>query len=381
MRLSSKAAVCAALAAGLLAGCSGTNSGASSSLPGGSAIPSHRVHHNWAPINLLGSGYSNQSKSRGKDVRFNGRGVPPPAARGGFFASQFLGSGVPAWAQKPNPENDPPMCTVSTPQTDFVNGIGADQKGNLIVPGSSYTSGTDEAWTIQVFQGPNVCPGDLIGTIPVTTGQPVDAFAFDAATGPIAVSEINFDTGKGDVVICTLASDSCSGPITSTSVKSWGAGVVMDTAGDCWLSTATKSALNHPVGFQLIYWQGCTGNGQVATGTQNSTYGGLFLDSQGNLDAIDGFGEALYVYQGCNPVCTPVNDGGLPLRGQGLFGNLNGAGTRLAVGDTNNASVDVFVYTPTALTYRYNFNNGLTLGLDVSAGIFSPNNQRQRRGL
>jgi hypothetical protein len=309
-----------------------------------------------------------------KQMHVEGPGDAPPGQRGGYYASEFLGSGIPAWAPKPNNENSPPVCTVSG-QTYFVNGIAADQKGNLIVPGSDPSGYTS---TIQVYQGPPVCPGGeqgpLLGTITDPYGQAVDAAAFNAGVGPIAVSEINYDTGKGDVVICTLASGTCSPPATSSAVKLWGAGVAMDSAGDCWLSTATRFSLGHPEGFQLIYWAGCTGNGVVSTGTQNKTYGGLFIDDDGNLAALDAFNSMLYVYSGCKPSCTLV--GSMQLIGNSFFGNLNGAGTRLAVGDVTSGSVDVYVYTPTALTYRYSFNNGLTSSDNVEAGIFSPSNQR-----
>jgi hypothetical protein len=157
--------------------------------------------------------------------------------RGGFYATEFRSDvGVFGYSPKPNKDNDPPVC--SPPGSRWnVNGIASDNKGNLIVPGSSKPAGGPTDWNVTVYEGapqPMIC-GAALGSIPVTTGQPVDVTAFNAATGSIAVSEINFTTKKGEIVICSLATMSCGAPITNPDITGYSAGVAMDAAGDCWL--------------------------------------------------------------------------------------------------------------------------------------------------
>ena len=62
----------------------------------------------------------------------NGRYKPPGPIRG-MFASEYYGLVVYGFP-KPNKSNAPPICTI-TGDTQSVNGIASDSKGNLIVPG------------------------------------------------------------------------------------------------------------------------------------------------------------------------------------------------------------------------------------------------------
>jgi len=361
-----------------LVGCSVMNSGSSgSSLPnaGGQSAAPDKVVTNWTPINS--AGWKGDSGP-------NSGGAHPPqtGTRGGNYASVFRGSvDVYGYSPKPNKTNNPPVC--SPPGSRYnVNGIASDEKGNLIVPGSSTASGrSTKHWQIQVFQGstmPLIC-GQLLGTIPDMTGQPVDAASFNAILSPIAVSEINFTTKLGEVVLCTLSSLSCSAPITSSAITGYSAGVAMDAGGNCWLSTAKRISNGIPVGFRLIYWAGCTGNGAVASvPAGQSSYGGLFIDNDGNIGSFDAFNSMLFVYSGCNPSCGLV--GKFALQGQSFYGNLNGSGHKLAVGDEQNGSVDVYNYTLPTFTLRYSFNAGLKHRNLVESGIFSPTNQRLQHG-
>jgi hypothetical protein len=351
------------------------NSGSSgSSLPiaGTQAAATTARQGTWAPINSAGLLHSGPL---GVEARPAGR-----QQRGGYYATEFRSSiGVFGYSPKPNKSNMSPTCSPSGNRY-HVNGIASDSKGNLIVPGSSKPgSRNTQDWSVSVYQGsaqPAIC-GPLLGTIPVTNGQPVDATSFNAVTAPIAVSEINFTTKLGEVVICTLASLSCSAPVTSSAITGYSAGVATDASGNCWLSTAKRVTNGIPVGFRLIYWPGCTGNGMVAAGTQGqSSYGGLFIDNDGNLGAFDAFNSKLYVYSGCNPSCTRI--GKFFLLGQSFYGNLNGSGHKLAVGDESNGSVDVYDYNLPTFGLRYSFDNGLTRGRLVESGIFSPTNQRVR---
>lgn len=357
----------------LLAGCSMDSGSSGSSLPNAANQSAAATHHGstWTPINS--AGWKMDTGPLPRQVR-------PPAdpQRGGNYATEFRGNvDVFGYSPKPNKSDSPPIC--SPPGNRWnVNGIASDQKGNLIVPSSSTPGGDDLHWNISVYAGsaqPIIC-GALLGAMPDLTGQPVDAAAFKAATGPIAVSEINFTTKLGEVVICTLASLSCSAPITSSAITGYGAGVAMDAAGDCWLSTAKKISNGIPVGFRLIYWAGCTGDGVVATGTSQGSYGGLFIDNAGNLGSFDAFNSRLHIYSGCNPACTKVGE--FKLAGMSLYGNLNGSGGKLAVGDFSNGSVDVYDYSMTNFNLRYVFDAGLRRNRFVASGIFAPSNQRIR---
>jgi hypothetical protein len=365
-------ALCAASVIALV-GCSAvTNSSSSgSTLPnaGGQAVPNHFAP-SWTAINTAGLAFQRPSPEQ----------RPPSATsqRGGYYASEFRSNvGVFGYSPKPNKGNSGPVC--APPGNRYnVNGIASDEKGNLIVPGSSKPGGQSTTdWNVSVYQGgpqPSIC-GNLLGSIPDMTGQPVDAASFNAATSPIVVSEINFTTKMGEVVICTLATSSCGTPVTSTAITGYGAGVAMDAAGNCWLSTAKKITDGFPAGFRLIYWAGCTGNGVVATGTTGqSSYGGLFIDNSGNLGAFDAFKGTLHVYSGCNPSCTRI--GKFALMGRSFYGNLNGSGGKLAVGDETNGSVDVYDYNLSGFGLRYSFSAGLERGRIVESGIFAPTNQR-----
>jgi hypothetical protein len=306
--------------------------------------------------------------------------LQPTMQRGGYYASEFRSNiGVFGYAPKPNKDNSPPVCT--PPGTMYnVNGIAADEKGNLIVPGSLRPSGRNtKYWVVSVYQGApqnNIC-GPLLGSVPDRTGQPVDAVSFNAQKSVIAVSQIDFQTKLGEIVTCTLSSNSCSAPITSSYITGYSAGITMDQHGNCWLSTAKKISSGIPVGFRLIYFQGCTGNGEVATGTEGqSSYGGLFMDNAGRLGAFDAFNAKLHIYSGCNPTCTPVAT--YPLRGQSFYGGLNGAGHKLAVGDEQYGSVDVYNYSLPTFELRYSFDAGLRHARLVESGIFSPSNYRSQ---
>ena len=365
-------AVCAASVTALVA-CSMNSGSPGPSLPTGAQSTVRRDHANWMPINS--AGWLADPRPLGHEVR--------PAhdpQRGGYYATEFRSDvGVYGYSPKPNKDDIGPVCSPSGGRYD-VNGIASDVKGNLIVPGSSRPGGrSTTGWNVSVYQGssqPMIC-GQLLGTIPTTSGQPVDAASLNAVYAPIAVSQIDFTTKLGEVVICTLASLSCGAPITSSAITGLGAGVAMDAAGDCWLSTAKKMSNGVPVGFRLIYWAGCTGNGVAATGTSGqSSYGGLFVDNSGNIGAFDAFSSKLHLYSGCNPNCTRIGE--FALEGQSFYGNLNGSGEKLAVGDVSSGSVDVYNYrmVPSALTFRYSFSAGLRRSRIVESGIFSPSNHR-----
>ena len=230
--------------------------------------------------------------------------------------------------------------------------------------------------------------GKLLGRIPITNGQPVDAMAFDAATLPIVVSVIDDTTNLGEIEVCSLAKLSCGAPVTSPDITGYSAGVTEARNGDCWLSTAKEVDAGVPAGFRLIWFPACNAEkAMVATGTKGqSFYGGLFMDESVNkegkgnrIGAFDAFDGVLTVYTGCKPKCVVY--GREKLAGQSFFGGLDGASNRLAVGDSTNGTVDVYRYDPEThfnhFGLLYSFDGGLERSRLVMSGIFSPSDQRQ----
>jgi hypothetical protein len=144
------------------------------------------------------------------------------------------------------------------------------------------------------------------------------------------------------------------------------AGVALAKNGDCW-GSASNSA-----GFAtMTYFKHCSGSGQAATGWKNTYYGGLDIDSRGNIVAVDAFVPQLWIYHGCNPHCRVVG-GPFPLHGDTVFGHLNRTSTQWVGGDYQNGMLDVYKYSESALTYEYSISNGLNIGDDVEGAAFAP---------
>lgn len=363
-------AIGVAVAIGLLAGCSSSNLGStSSSLPNVGQQSGVRglVH---APRSLVDAWMLPAGIKR---LRLNTHDVPMPAKKkkkGLIYASNFYLTQM--WGfPNPNKSNGPATCTLGTSSKplEYVNGFGTDTKSDVMVPG--YTGQDSGYLSINVFK-PNC--GALIWQSEINTGQPDDAYGDNGATGTILVGLLA-DYGNSDfgaAVLCSMSSG-CSSPMTNSAITGYVAGVAMAKNGDCWLSGATYET----TGFVLVYFKGCTGSGETATGTSNTNYGGLFIDTKGNLGSVDTAGGMLYVYSGCNPACTLVSS--TTLHGESLFGGLNKSGKELALGDIANNEVDIYSYSPAkGATYSYSFNNGLTSGSSnlVETGHFAPRNSK-----
>lgn len=280
--------------------------------------------------------------------------VPPPALpKLGIYVSGYGGSNdtepfIAGFAER-NRQNRAPICSESIPNVDD---IAADEKGDLIVPAL--------AKGVEIFAGPDMC-GPELGWIDETVGDAIDAASIDAANGPIVVAVNDDGSGSGSLLVCTLK-NGCA-----TNLQNPGMHQVISVAlaknRDCWASS-------DPVA--LTYFRGCSGSGQTATGYENPYPGGLDIDKDGNLVSIsnqvinqDGKTVplsvptyAVYVYSGCRPACKRVG-GPFTLEGQASYGHLNGNSTAFAVADYRLGQIDVYKYSPKALTYDYSFNNGL----------------------
>lgn len=360
--------LCAVVVVALLAGCANNSSGQDGSVPG-MLVQTRIARDNRAPFSLvsawmLPSGVQRLHLATGL--------TDAKKAIGGIYGSEFCTdncelAGLINGYPNPDKKNVKPTCTITG---NAISGWGIDLQGDLILPWAK--SGNEPSInepSINVYAGPKLC-GKEIGSIPDSKGQIVDAKSFDATTDPIYVSEIAGEgsANAGDVLICSLTTESCGSPVTNSAITGYGAGVAIDTKGDCWMSAATSTTS----GFVLVYWKGCKGGGAVATGTKNAAFGGLFFDAKSNLVSIDSTGE-LYVYSGCRPKCKVVSSSAL--KGASIFGNLNQKGDRLAVGDVANTDVDVYSYAPTGIKYLYSFNNGLeSTGYTEAAG-FDPTNK------
>jgi hypothetical protein len=272
------------------------------------------------------------------------------AKKAGLYASEFYGTTIYGYAAT---GKGSPTCTISG--VGSVNNIASDGKADLIDP--------DGASRTIIVYAPNC--GKIIGTISDTVGQPADAASADAATGTIAVGNI-FDTSDtpASISVCTVKKG-CTANLTNPGINEL-AGVAMDLKGNCW-----GDAINSSGTATLTYFKGCAGKGVAATGFVNSSFGGLDIDTKGNLVAVDFDATALYVYSGCNPKCKKVS-GPLPLHGEAVFGHLNEKGTMFASGDFTAGAVDLYKYTPTSLKYTTSVTEGLSSSLDVEGTAYAP---------
>ncbi|MGA7357152.1 MAG: hypothetical protein WBW76_17150 [Candidatus Cybelea sp.] len=350
-------AFCATVAVGLLAGCSGSNlPAASSSAPVGMEA-NHLVNGHFVPewsklANLIPMELQpgpQRVLDRIVPDKHKGTGVV------GIYGSQFYAAKTNGY-KGGDPKNAPPVCSLSA---SYLNDISTDAKGDLIEP----DGGTR---TIIVYKGPKLC-GPSLGTISDPYGQPSDAASLNAATGIIIVGGIFGTSGAGGIAICTLARG-CYKFLKNPAMYEV-AGVALAKNGDCWDSGSTSAGVA-----SLIYFKHCSGSGKAATGFKNTYYGGLDIDAEGNIVAIDSFTPQLWIYSGCNPRCKVVG-GPFPFHGDSVYGHLNGPGTELIAGDYALGALDVYKYSTKALTYQYSINNGLDVSDDVEGAAFDPHSK------
>jgi hypothetical protein len=220
--------------------------------------------------------------------------------------------------------------------------------------------------------------GKILWSATDANGQPSDAFGKPSATKgesfakEAVVTEIaNYTTGVGAIEICSKASG-CGTPFSNSAITGYAAGAVMDTKGNCYVS-----AENSSIQFVGVYFKKCTGTGTLMTGALNAHYGGVFIDTKGNLGILDygaGSTSYLYVYKGCNPACKHVST--TTLHGGSFDCGLDSKGTTLACGDYINTEVDVYTYSPTkaGAKYSYSFNGGVSSGSNLEDAAFAPSN-------
>jgi hypothetical protein len=351
--------LCAVIAAGLLAGCSGSSlSTPSSSAPvktqanhlvSGRFIPGWSKFASLIPVELQPT--PQRVLDRIVPARHKKKGLA------GVYGSEYLGNIINDY-KGTDPKNGPPVCTL---KANYPNDIAVDGKGNLIDP----DTGTRTVIVYKPSCGREL--GVLGGSYYLA--EPSDAASFNAATGTIIVGNIFSTSGEGTIAICTL-SGGCTTQRTNYANIYELAGVALAKNGDCWGSASDSAGTA-----TMTYFKHCSGPGQAATGWKNTYYGGLDIDTHGNIVAVDAFVPQLWIYRGCNPACHVVG-GPFPLHGDTVFGHLNRTATQWVGGDYQNGMLDVYQYSTRALTYEYSISNGLNVSDEVEGAAFSPSSQQ-----
>jgi hypothetical protein len=304
---------------------------------------------------LAGCGVLPPSVSGGQDDA-----VATDAAKSGIYVSGYFGSSSVVYGYRQNNRgNDPPDC--SRTSLPAAVDVAADAKGYLMVPQGN---------ELTIFRGPRTCGKQLAQLGIGLGGYAVDAASADAAHGTIAVASVQDGSGYGSVQVCMLRTG-CRTYLTNSDMN-FVLGVAIANDGDCW--GASQQGLSMGYAAVLTYFKGCSGSGETATGYQNASSGGLDIDKNGNLVSISCSATgcstpAVYVYSGCKPQCKEIG-GPFSLRGTARYGHLNQNSTRLAMADYQFGQVDVYRYSPTAITYLYSFNNGLNS--NIAGASYSP---------
>lgn len=282
------------------------------------------------------------------------RQTAPDGKRGGIYVSAQQSTRIFGYP-KPNRLNGPPICSESVYPT---GDVAVDGNGNLIAP-VDFTE-------VLVFKGPRMC-GPEVGSVQMCCeGHAVDAASSDAINGVIVVAALQDGSAGGSVEVCTLK-NGCGTNLKNNHMN-FVVGVALAKNGDCWAS----SQEGHYSGAVLTYFKGCSGSGTTATGYRNLEAGGLDIDEHGDLVAISSSSTpAIYVYSGCRPICKLVG-GPFSLHGQVEFGHLNRYSTRFAAADYADGEIDIYKYAPTAVTFLYSFNNGLSPNANVSGAAYNP---------
>jgi hypothetical protein len=343
--------ICGVSAFALLAGCSGNVASPSTSPLSATRAASWRGDAIGAPA------------IRHSDGALHGLPAPQ-AAKDGIYVSEFFGTNVFGYPKK-NVKKHKPSCTVPWTSSS-VNDVAVDGTGALIVPDPG-----DAA--IDIGTGPGMC-GPESQSIPESYGYPSDAASYNAATGSIVVGNFRDNPSfayPGSVTVCTVAAG-CTSNLTNSNILGV-VGVALDKHGNCWASSESQSAAA-----VLVYFAKCSGGGVVATGFQDTAFGGLDIDRSGNLVSIDetanGTGQ-VWVYKGCNPACTVVG-GPFPLNGESTYGHLNAKGNRFAVADIAYGQVDIYSYSPAAVKYLYSFSKGLRASYEVQSVVYNPSSMK-----
>ncbi|HEX3458493.1 MAG TPA: hypothetical protein VHR97_11115 [Candidatus Baltobacteraceae bacterium] len=348
-------AVCAAIAICLFAGCAG-NMGPNSTAPLGL---SPQVRN--APISVFDDVAPPRAVSIVHSLMLPDKKTKLPNK--GTYVSEFNTTSLLGYAAN-NKKNGGPICTIDG--VAFVNDLGVDGTGNLMVPNPGETTGGE---ALNIHQGPTMC-GKLIGSISDPFGQPSDATSPNALTGQIALGNlVGNGSTAGSLSICTFKGG-CTVNLTNSNYFHVG-GVGMSNAGDCWIDVKTSAS----GGVELVYYKGCAGSGTIASGFKQTYYGGIDIDKSGNLVIIDDMAEDVYIYRGCDPTCTVVG-GPFALKGESFWGKLNFANNQFTAAERTNGVVDVYSYSTKSIKFLYSYDSGLSASLLPNGVAVNPRSKQ-----
>jgi hypothetical protein len=281
------------------------------------------------------------------------------SAIGGLYVSEYKNRSNAVVLGYPtnNRRDGGPTCSESAP---YARSIGVDEKGDLMVP---------QQGKVTVFQGPGMC-GPKLGSFGLERwgGDGVDVASTNAGDGTIAVAALQDGSGAGSVELCSLKGHRCSANLQNPEMD-FVVGVAMAKNGDCWAASEQGPSRGYKV--VLTYFARCSGSGQTATHYKNPDTGGLDIDKSGNIVSISHSTPAVYIYLGCKPACKLIG-GPFQLKGTAMYGHLNEDSTRFATADGQYNQVDVYTYSPTAVTYRYSFNNGISSSSGIVGVAYNP---------
>jgi hypothetical protein len=306
-------------------------------MPGGSGVTSS-THHGLVPQMAI-------PKNMVPRVHFHLTKLSASYTKG--IATAAFETGVNYIYPKNNASNGPPICTSNDASTG-VNNVQSDSAGDLIVP--------DAFDGIEVFTPPftsSSC-GTLVGTIPDSYGQAVDAASLNATTGTIVVGHSN-----GVVAVCTLASSTCNE--LPSSLDSF-TQVAMDKAGNCY-----ADSIDATTGTTVLeVYKNCAGSPTIASGFSEPYLGGIAVDNKGNLTALSlfnssfGFPSTATTYSGCSTgTCTVIST--KSLEGESIYGGIGRQNLRFVTFDLSDDEMEVYSYSSqTGIgSLLYEFNNGL----------------------
>jgi len=272
----------------------------------------------------------------------------PSSLKSFAYVSQFNETVVNEYAPV-NKKNPPPLCQITG--QSIVNGIGVDAAENLWVP-----AGGDFRGTLTEF-APNC--GAKLFSINDTNGQAA-GIAFDR---------------KHNIYLLNIVDSAQNGNIDvyapgATQPKT----VLQDTQSFRFFDEAIDAAGN-----VYVAWADFNNKGHLdefAGGSNPVTHlsfsfgfpGGLTLDPKGNLLVIDD--DALRV-EVLAPPFTGNPVASFPIKGASSPCRFTRTGTELYCSDYAASSVDAYRYDaakPSATSYLYSFNNGITPG-GANAGL------------
>ncbi|HEY2473751.1 MAG TPA: hypothetical protein VGI19_03025 [Candidatus Cybelea sp.] len=283
------------------------------------------------------------------------RDAAPAVVNRGIYVS--LGYGLTIFGYRGNNRaNQLPICALVGVAAVS---LAVDNGGNLIAPDPEHDQ-------IYVYRGPQMC-GPPWKSVADPYGPPTDASGPDALRATfVVVHATGFKSGApGGAELCTLSAG-CTSSLPGSSERLVG-GVVMANNGDCWESAASESGKA-----RLVYFKECKRSGVRAKHFVNASYGGLEIDSRGDLVSISSADAKLYVYRGCDPACSLVG-GPFSLKGTPFYGHLNQMSTRFAVANNRAGGVDVYAYHPHDVHFLYRFTNSLKGNMGVVSGVaFNP---------